>query len=95
MKRQKRFARRRLRAARRGRTLRRMRQLEWLEPRAMLAATPLATVTDALATAGESREIALTLAGATEPVVLSLQVRPTTGSTFEPAAVRIVNQAGT
>ena len=42
----------------------------------MMAGTPLATVTDALATAGTSREIGLTLANATEPVVLSLQVRP-------------------
>ena len=50
--------------ARRGRFLRRMRQLEWLEPRAMMAGTPLATVTDALATAGTSREIGLTLANA-------------------------------
>ncbi len=61
----------------------------------MMAGTPLATVTDALATAGTSREIGLTLANATEPVVLSLQVRPTTGSTFNPAAVRVLNQAGT
>ena len=61
----------------------------------MLAGTPLATVTDALATAGTSREIALTLGGAADPVVLSLQVRPTSGSTFNPAAVRVLNQAGT
>jgi cyclophilin family peptidyl-prolyl cis-trans isomerase len=94
MKRQKRFARQRLRTARR-RNLPRMRQLEWLEPRAMLAGTPLGTVTDTLATAGQSREISLNLAGAAEPVALSLDVRPTNGSTFDPAAVRVLNQSGT
>ena len=42
----------------------------------MMAGTPLATVTDALGTAGTSREIGLTLANATEPVVLSLAGAP-------------------
>jgi cyclophilin family peptidyl-prolyl cis-trans isomerase len=71
-----------------------MHRLEWLEPRAMLVATPLATLTDAVATAGQTREIGLTLANAAEPVVLSLQVRATSGSTFDPAAVQIQTQSG-
>jgi cyclophilin family peptidyl-prolyl cis-trans isomerase len=94
MKKHKRFVPWQNRSARKRGKQRRMRHVEWLEPRAMLAATPLATVTDAVGAAAQTRELNLTLANAAEPVVLTFEARATTGSTFDPAAVRIQNQAG-
>lgn len=61
----------------------------------MLAATPLATISDTLDPATETVELNLTVANAAQPVVFAFQARPATGSTLNPAAVRIQNQAGT
>src|SRR5687767_13460894 len=95
MKRQKLFSRRHNRVRNKTKRVRRSHWLELLEPRSMMAATPLATFNDMVATAGQSRTLSLTLSGATDPIVLSLQTSAASGSTFDAAAVQIRNSAGT